>query len=298
MITPAPGRVRARLVACTAFALVSFASNSVLCRMALGASEADPAAFTGVRLLSGALALWLLASTRRQNRRTGSPWISAFLLFAYAAAFSFAYLGLSVGTGALVLFGSVQATMLLAALRSGERPHPLQWAGLVLALAGLVVLVFPGLRAPAPGASALMAIAGISWGIYSLRGRGSSAPLADTARNFLLTLPYVALLVLLGLRSLHASPRGLALAVLSGAIASGVGYVAWYAALAGLTATRAATLQLTVPVLAACGGVVLLGESVGLRLLLAGAMILGGVGLAVGSGQARESGTRRAARRD
>ena len=266
--------------------------------MALGASAADPAAFTGVRLLSGALVLWLLAARRRQQRSAGSSWISAFLLFAYAAAFSFAYVGLSVGTGALVLFGSVQATMLLVALRSGERPHPWQWAGLVLALGGLVVLVFPGLRAPAPGASALMAIAGISWGIYSLRGRGSSAPLADTARNFLLTLPYVAVLVLLGLRSLQASPRGLALAVLSGAIASGVGYVAWYAALTGLTATRAATLQLAVPVLTACGGVALLGESVGLRLLLAGAMILGGVGLAVGSRQAGESGTRRVATRD
>jgi drug/metabolite transporter (DMT)-like permease len=206
-------------------------------------------------------------------------WASAILLFLYAVAFAFAYTSLSAGTGALILFGSVQATMLFAALRSGERPSLLEWAGLFLALIGLVYLMFPGLASPSLTSSALMVMAGISWGFYSLRGRGAKDPLAATTNNFIRALPLAIAVSIIMLASSHVSTEGILLAVLSGALASGVGYVIWYTALRGLTATRAATVQLAVPVLAAVSGVVLLSENVSLRLLLSATMILGGVGL-------------------
>ena len=262
--------------------------NSVLCRLALGASAIDAASFSTVRLLSGAIALLLITvlfkgkipSLRRGN------WTSASLLFLYAVAFSFAYIGLSAGTGALILFGSVQATMLIAALLAGERPHLLEWMGLLVALVGLIYLVFPGLAAPQPLRSALMAIAGISWGLYSLRGRRSRGdPLADTTNNFVCAVPLVVIVNLVMLRGAHTSAKGFFFAVLSGALASGVGYVVWYTALKGLTATRAATVQLLVPVLAAIGGVMLLAEDISVRLILSAMMILGGVGLALAGRQ-------------
>ncbi len=276
---------RARTVALTGVALVAFASNSILCRMALGAGQADPAAFTVLRLASGALCLWLIAAARRVHvqHRPRRAWLPSLMLFSYAACFSFAYVDLSAGTGALVLFGSVQATMLLAALRAGERPHALQWLGLSGALAGLIVLVLPGLRAPSPLGSALMAAAGVSWGVYTLRGRGSANPLADTATNFLWAVAVAVPFALVTFGSMHVSPRGALLALVSGALASGLGYVIWYAALRDLTATRAATVQLAVPVLAAAAGVFLLGEQISLRLVLAAILILGGVGLVVGT---------------
>lgn len=273
----------------TGCALVAFAANSVLCRLALGRTTIDAASFTTVRLAAGAgVLLLIMAASRRKPlslRRRGSP-ISALLLFLYAAAFSFAYTRLSTGTGALILFGSVQATMLVAALGSGERPHPLEWAGLALALCGLLYLVFPGLSAPPLASSACMAGAGISWGLYSLRGRGASDPLADTTNNFVLALPLAAGVNLLMLGNVHVTQTGIVFAVLSGALASGVGYVIWYAALRGLTATRAAMVQLPVPVLAAAGGVLFISEAVTPRLLFAAMVILGGVGLAL-SGRAR-----------
>ncbi|MDT4896958.1 MAG: hypothetical protein QOH25_2035 [Acidobacteriota bacterium] len=269
---------------CTAFALIAFAMNSVLCRLALGASAIDAATFSTVRLLSGAFALLLitvLSKGKISSLRRGN-WTSAALLFLYAVAFSFAYIGLSAGTGALILFGSVQATMLIAALHSGERPHLLEWAGLLVALAGLIYLVFPGLAAPQPFRSALMAIAGISWGFYSLRGRRRAIdPLADTTNNFVCAVPLVVIINLIMVRDTHVSAKGFLFAVLSGALASGVGYVVWYTALKGLTATRAATVQLLVPVLAAIGGVILLSEGISMRLILSAMMILGGVGLAL-----------------
>jgi drug/metabolite transporter (DMT)-like permease len=272
-----------KTLVCTVFALVAFAMNSVLCRLALGASTIDAASFSTVRLLSGALALLLISAAFKKEFSTprAGNWTSATLLFLYAIAFSLAYISLSAGTGALILFGSVQATMLIAALRSGERPHALEWLGLLLALAGLFYLVFPGLTAPRPFSSALMAVAGISWGFYSLRGRGTRDPLSDTTGNFVRALPFVFVTSLAVLGKFHVSPKGLVFAVLSGALASGVGYVVWYTALKGLTATRAATVQLVVPVLAALGGVALLAEEITLRLLLAALMILGGVGLAL-----------------
>jgi drug/metabolite transporter (DMT)-like permease len=272
-----------KTLACTVFALIAFAMNSVLCRLALGTSSIDAASFSTVRLLSGACVLLLISAVLKKGRSAfqRGHWVSAILLFLYAIAFSLAYISLSAGTGALILFGSVQATMLISALRSGERPHLLEWAGLSLALIGLVYLVLPGLAAPKPVSSALMAIAGVSWGFYSLRGRGTRDPLADTTNNFVRALPFVFVVNLVMLRDAHVSARGLVFAVLSGAVASGLGYVVWYTALKGLTATRAATVQLIVPVLAALGGVILLSEVISLRLLLSAVMIIGGVGLAL-----------------
>ena len=280
-----------KTLACTGAALLAFAANSLLCRLALGRATIDAASFSTVRLTAGALTLLSItlffgqkSSATKFSNRT-----SALLLFLYAVAFSFAYVSLNAGTGALILFGSVQTTMLAAALRSGERPHVLEWLGLFIALAGLVCLVFPGLSAPSPISSLLMIVAGISWGFYSLRGRGVADPLADTAGNFVYAVPLAVLVNVIMFRQLHISLRGLGLAVLSGALASGVGYVVWYTALRGLTATRAATVQLAVPVIAAVGGVLLLSEDISLRLLLAGIMILGGVGLALlGRSDARQ----------
>jgi drug/metabolite transporter (DMT)-like permease len=270
----------------TAAALLAFAANSVLCRLALGQAAIDAASFSTVRLGSGALALALLGAGRRVSGKRGS-WTSAAMLFAYAVAFSFAYRTLSASTGALILFGAVQTTMILAALGSGERPHRLEWLGLLLALCGLVVLVSPGLAAPSPAGSALMGLAGISWGMYSLRGRRAGDPLADTGGNFVRAVPLAVVVSCCTLPHAHLSRHGAFLAALSGTLASGVGYVLWYAALRGLTATRAATVQLAVPALAALGGVLFLAEHVSARLLLAAALILGGVGLAVASRRPR-----------
>jgi drug/metabolite transporter (DMT)-like permease len=267
----------------TSLAMVAFASNSLLNRLALGQESIDAISYTTIRLMAGALVLWLISFVQRNNTgsKLGGNWISSAMLFVYAIAFSFAYLSLSAGTGALILFGSVQITMIFVALRSGERPRRLEWLGILLALGGLVYLVLPGLRAPSPLGSALMMMAGIAWGVYSLRGRGSGSPLADTAGNFLRAVPLIIFLRLVPVSDVHLSQSGSLLAVLSGAIASGVGYVIWYAALAGLTATRAAIIQLSVPVLAAWGGVVFLAEDVSLRLILAATLILGGIALAI-----------------
>ncbi|MEW6511128.1 MAG: DMT family transporter [Bacteroidota bacterium] len=267
----------------TALALVAFAANSLLCRMALRDFAIDPAGFSAVRLATGAAMLWLVAvfmGRRRPSWNRGN-WLSPLLLFAYAAAFSFAYVTLSVGTGALILFGAVQGTMILAGLLSGERPHALQWGGMMLAAGGLVYLVSPGLTAPSPGGSTLMAIAGVTWGFYSLRGRGTTDPIAATVDNFFRALPFAAVLSLVALPWLHATPRGLLLAAISGAITSGLGYVLWYAALRGLSATRAALVQLATPVFAAFGALPVLGEEVSLRLIISTVAILGGIGVAL-----------------
>lgn len=265
----------------TLAALVAFAANSVLCRLALGQRAIDPASFTTVRLVSGALALWIIRSLARGQPASAGSWFQAGALFAYAVAFSFAYTSLGASTGALILFASVQATMIVAGLRAGEHPGATEWIGLAVALGGLVALVRPGLAAPSAQGSALMATAGVAWGVYSLRGRSSSGPLTATAGNFARTVPLVLALSLLTAPARHASSLGVALAVVSGAVASGLGYVSWYAALPRLTATRAAIVQLAVPVLAAAAGVVFLSESLSLRLLGAGAAIVGGVALAV-----------------
>jgi len=277
-----------RTAGLTAAALIGFAANSLLCRMALRPRLLDAATFTSIRIVSGALALLVVvgvgaaARTPRNAPITGAgSWSSAAALFAYAAAFSFAYLRIGAGAGALLLFGAVQATMLAWALRRGERLRWPEWAGLVTAIAGLVALVRPGLSAPDPAGAALMIAAGVAWGAYSLRGRGASRPLVATASNFARAVPLALALSLADMGSVHVSPRGALLAVASGTLSSGLGYGLWYAALGGLTATQAAVVQLSVPVLVAGGGVALLGETLTPRLVACGVIILGGVALAV-----------------
>jgi drug/metabolite transporter (DMT)-like permease len=265
--------------ALTLLALCAFAANSLLGRLALGSGAIDAASYATVRLLAGAVVLVPLAYLRA-GRPSGS-WGSAAMLCAYAVPFAFAYRTLSAGTGALILFAAVQITMISAGLRSGERPGAVEWLGLALAFSGLAYLVFPGLAAPSPAGAGLMAVAGVAWGAYSLRGRRAGRPLAETAGNFARALLLAAIVSGASIASAHATLRGIVLATLSGAVASGVGYAIWYAALPRLTATVAATVQLAVPVLAAAGGVALLGERVTARLVLASVAILGGVGLAL-----------------
>lgn len=268
----------------TTFALTAFAFNSILCRLALGTKLIDASSFTSVRLLSGALTLLIIftlfSKSKLEINKRGN-WISAFFLFGYAICFSLAYIGLTTATGALILFGMVQATMIVFALIAGERPKILEWLGLILALGGLVYLVFPGLESPPLIRSVLMGLAGIAWGFYTLRGKGSEHPLADTTGNFLRTIPFVLLASLPFIFQLKLSPKGILFAVLSGAIASGIGYSVWYAALKYHTATRAAILQLSVPVIAAIGGLIFLSEVISMRLIIASCLILGGIGLVV-----------------
>jgi len=279
----------------TALTLIAFAANSLLTRMALGEASIDAASFVTIRLTSGAamlLAITAFTSPSKVHIKSAKGhWTAAVMLFLYAIAFSFAYLQLAAGTGALILFGTVQVTMILAALKQGEKPTPLEWIGLAVALAGLAYLVSPGLSAPPIVGSALMIVAGIAWGFYSLIGRSAKEPIANTMNNFLRAVPFACGVSLVSLPSLHVSPAGLLLALLSGALASGVGYALWYAALKGLTATRAATVQLSVPVLAAVGGSLFLQESLSVRLAIASLMILGGIGLAVLGNATVTSGT-------
>ena len=273
-------------------ALCCFAANSLLARVALRGGEIDAASFTAIRLLSGAVALWVIVLARSPRSlwaaRPQTPlgraegWTAALLLFLYAAPFSFAYLQLSAGTGALSLFAAVQLTMIGAGLRSGERPHWREWLGLTVAIGGLLYLNLPGLERPAPLGAGLMAIAGIAWGLYSLRGRRASAPLRQNAESFLLAAPLALALTAAMASRLQVTAFGIGCAVASGAVASGGGYAVWYAVLPRLSATRAGTIQLSVPVLAALAGVLLLGEILSLRLVLSAGLILGGVALALG----------------
>jgi drug/metabolite transporter (DMT)-like permease len=280
----------------TAAALLAFAGNSLLCRLALGSGlDIDPFAFTLIRLASGAALLWGLSTWRRD--RPAGDWRGGLLLFAYALPFSLAYASLPTGTGALLLFGSGQLTMLVAGLRLAERPGARGWFGIATAFLGLVVLTFPGLAAPSPGGALLMLAAGVAWGFYSLHGRHSAPPLPATAGNFLRATP-LAVLAWAAARFLpefgtppdFGTSRGVQLALLSGAITSGLGYVLWYAALPRLGAIRAAVVQLAVPVLAAVGGVVFLSERVTPRLLAASCLVLGGLALALGRSNGRRMG--------
>jgi drug/metabolite transporter (DMT)-like permease len=278
-----------RLIILTVLTLVAFAANSVLCRLALGQTDIDAATFTTVRLVCGALALGLIARQVPGRGRVAGNWTSALTLFAYAAAFSFAYITLTVGTGSLLLFGAVQLTMILAGLRGGERLKLVQWAGLLLAAGGLFFLVSPGLTAPPIVGAALMIAAGVAWGVYSLRGRGSTNPLGETAGHFLRAAPLGLALSLAMLPWAQVDRMGLLYAALSGALTSGVGYAVWYSVLPGLRAITAATVQLSVPVIAALGGVLLLGESVTARLVLSSAAILGGIALVILTARRRKA---------
>ena len=281
-------RATSATIALTALAMAAFAANSLLCRVALRDGHVDPASFGVIRVTAGALVL--AVALRLRSRPAATPdWRAAVMLFAYVAAFSFAYLTLSAGTDALILFGAVQLTMFAVGLAGGERFAPAGWAGLALAAAGFVVLVLPGVAAPPLAGAARLAVAGAAWGAYSLRGRGVPDPLAATASNFLRALPLALLLgVAFGARA-HADAAGIALAIASGALTSGLGYVIWYAALRGLSALQAASVQLSVPVIAACGGTLWLDEPFTPRLAVAVVAILGGIGLVL-TDRARKRG--------
>lgn len=261
--------------------MVAFAANSLLCRAALKQTAIDAASFTFIRIASGAVTLWLIAAVRKPERKIGGNWPSALALFTYAATFSFAYVSLSAGTGALLLFAAVQATMILWGFYNGERLHLPQLVGLALALCGLVVLVFPGLTAPPLISSGLMIGSGIAWGVYSLRGKAEQDPARATTGNFIRALLLAAVLAIASISSMRVDRAGISYAILSGAIASGLGYVIWYTALPGLKAATAATVQLSVPVLAATAGILLLGEPPTLRFALAAIAVLGGIALVV-----------------
>jgi drug/metabolite transporter (DMT)-like permease len=275
----------ARIVLLTTLAMLAFAGNSLLCRMALKHSAIDAASFTTIRLVSGALMLGLVLRWRGRARAHiavgAGNWRSALALFAYAAGFSFAYVRLPAATGALLLFGGVQATMIGYGVWQGERLLRLQLAGFVLALGGLVGLLLPGIAAPPMVSAWLMLGAGLAWGIYSLRGKGAGDPTQVTAGNFLRAVAIAVALSLLMLNELSLDRAGVGYAVVSGALTSGLGYALWYRALPALKATQAAIVQLSVPVLAAVGGIVLLGESLRWRMVLASGAIIGGIALVI-----------------
>jgi len=269
-----------RTILLTLIAMLAFAGNSVLCRLALGEGLIDAASFSTIRMVSGALMLgFILLLRRRPLSKTSTDWRAAIMLFIYMVFFSFAYLSLGAGAGALILFGAVQLTMFGYALKTGEHFSMISWAGLILAISGLIYLVSPGVSAPDLTGAILMVISGIAWGVYSLLGRGTTDPLEASAMNFAYSVPFVVLVSLYFLSEINATSYGILLAVASGAIASGCGYVIWYAVLPRLSATQAATVQLSVPAIAAFGGVVLLSEDLTTRLILASAATLGGVAL-------------------
>ena len=283
------GTLGARAAALTLLALIAFASNSLLTRLALGTRQLDAASFTALRLGSGAIMLAAIVLVQARTWRVlgGSGLAGPIALFAYAAPFSFAYLRIGAAVGALVLFGVVQLTMIGYGIARGERPTPVMWLGLVLAAGGLLALTVPAVARPDPLGVALMAVAGVAWAVYTLVGRGTSHPIAANARSFLWSTPLAMLLVALGRVPVHATGRGIALALVSGAIASGLGYAVWYHVLPRLTVTQAAVAQLSVPVIAAVGAVLTLGETLTMRLLIAGLAVLSGVGLVL---SARSSG--------
>lgn len=260
--------------------MIAFAANSVLCRLALEGQHIDAASFTSIRLAAGTVALlgilllrWPSFVIRRPN------WMTIGSLFAYMACFSFSYQYLDTGSGALILFGAVQLTMISAALLAGEKLSLMSSSGLCVAVGGLLVLLFPGIAVPNPLGAMLMGIAGIAWGFYSLGGRGATDPTAATAANFLYALPIALALSILSFGSAPIEPYGVALAIVSGAITSGMGYAVWYQAMPLLSATRAASVQLSVPAIAAIGGVLILSEPVTLRLVVATILLIGGISL-------------------
>ena len=270
-----------KTIAATTFALLAFAANSVLCRLALGENAIDPSSFTIIRLISGILILMSVLqvtgeSSDLKSKSKGS-WLAACMLFIYAIAFSFGYVSLDTGTGALILFGAVQITMIMANVISGNKLHSYEWLGLVIAFSGFVYLMIPNVVTPSLMGFILMTISGVAWGLYTLVGRTSQNPLSDTAYNFLRTFPFILVLMIFGLNDVHLTYAGISLAILSGAIASGIGYFVWYIALRGLSVTQAAVVQLFVPIIAATGGVIFTNELITLRLIESSALVLGGI---------------------
>lgn len=273
-----------RTVFLTTLAMLAFAANSILCRRALADGSIDPSSFTAIRVASGAVSLWAILTVTGRIGVIAGSWSGALALFAYAIAFAFAYISLSAGTGALILFGAVQATMITIGMVRGERLTATQLLGLAVALAGLAALLAPGATAPAPVGAILMMIAGMAWGVYSILGRGAADPLAETAGNFMRAMPMAAVALVLMLASsqpLSVSTFGVINAILSGAVASGIGYAIWYAALPGLTPVQGASVQLSVPVITAIAGTLALGEAISLRLALCSIAVLGGIAIVI-----------------
>jgi drug/metabolite transporter (DMT)-like permease len=271
----------------TILALIAFAANSVLCRLALGNEAIDASSFTVIRLLSGAIALFIIliitgsfnGSNKGSVKGTSSKgsWSASFALFLYAITFSYAYLSVDTGTGALLLFGSVQITMIMLSVISGTRLHIIEWSGVMVAFTGFIYLVLPNITTPSFNGFILMTVSGISWGIYTLKGRSSENPLMDTTYNFIRTIPLVVLLAVFTLQNIKISPEGMILALISGAITSGLGYTIWYIALRGLSSTQAAVIQLSVPVVAAIGGVLFVSETITMRLIISAVVVLTGI---------------------
>lgn len=280
----------ARVFILTSLAMIAFAGNSLLCRLALKTTAIDAASFTTTRLISGAVVLWLIVRLKAKDQSGKSSWHSAFALFVYAAGFSFAYRDVSAATGALLLFGAVQATMIFHGFSQGERFHKYQWLGLLIAIAGFIGLLLPGLAAPPLHGSLLMLAAGIAWGIYSLRGKTQGNPLQTTAGNFLRAVPMALVCSLWLADRMQLDYSGIGFAICSGALTSGIGYVIWYAALPALKATTAATVQLSVPVITAIGGIMLLDEPASTRIIFASVAILGGIALVIAA--KRQNGLR------
>lgn len=271
-------RLTIRIGALILLAMTAFAANSIICRIALTQTTIDPASFTIIRILAGATTLTLIVLWRKRHLRNYGSWRGAGSLLIYAAAFSFSYVNLPAGTGALLLFGSVQATMVIAGLYQGEHLRVIQWVGLLVAFCGLVILVAPGIHAPDPYSAILMAVAGIAWGFYSLFGRKLGDPLTATAGNFVRATPF--LLLLLPFAG-SVESRGIILAVLSGSISSGMGYALWYSILPNLKAAQAASVQLSVPIIASTAAIFLLGENLTFNLAIASVAILGGIGFVI-----------------
>ncbi len=263
----------------TVLALLAFAGNSILCKMALGGNAIDPTSFTSIRLLSGIVVLLIITKTTNKVGVSVSKgsWLAATLLFVYAVSFSFGYMSLDTGIGALILFGSVQITMIIANLVSGNKLHYTEWFGLCMAFSGFVYLITPGISTPSLQGFVLMTLSGIAWALYTLIGRSSCNPLTDTAYNFLRTFPFVIIMILFMSKNVSLSTNGALLAVLSGGVASGIGYTVWYSVLNKISITQSAVIQLLVPIIAALGGAVLLMEVITLHLLFSSALVLGGV---------------------
>ncbi|MDO6446854.1 DMT family transporter [Colwellia sp. 1_MG-2023] len=260
-------------------ALMAFAANSVLCRLALGAGSIDPASFTNLRMISGAMVLLIILIFQKSEKSATSKgsWFASLALFAYAVTFSYAYLSVDTGTGALILFGTVQIAMIVISIISGERLHITEWCGAVIAFTGFAYLILPSVSSPSISGFLLMVIAGVSWALYTIFGRNSKNPLMDTTYNFIRTLPFIAIFFIITIKDINFTSEGLILALLSGGLTSGIGYTIWYIALKGLTATQAAVIQLFVPVLAAIGGVLFVAELMTLRLIISTCVVLGGI---------------------
>ncbi|QJR79365.1 DMT family transporter [Alteromonas pelagimontana] len=273
--------MQTKMVMLVIMAMMAFAGNSLLCRMALVSSSTDPVSFTYIRLLSGALVLYLLTVFRHSPSISAGSWVGAVALFVYATGFSLAYVAIPTGAGALLLFGAVQLTMILWGMFKGERFNSIQTTGFFLAIVGLTVLLLPGATAPPLSSAVLMVMAGMAWGIYSVLGRSASNPLSSTAGNFILTLPFAAILLLINTHTMMTDLQGLILGIVSGAVTSGIGYALWYAVLPALKSSHAATIQLSVPVIATFAGWLILGETLTLRILLASLAILSGIALVI-----------------